>query len=139
MLFSSRMHGSLIRMRKVLVFPLACAPLVTLAYAVGGLSSLSPSGPGWAWDSALSAATSCDATWYPLLRLLLDLLQGDGGDLAKGSTLFGLSCLPCSPGTSPHAPGSVRVHVSMTTANVSWEPGYDGGYEQTFSVWYGPL
>ncbi|XP_041512913.1 protein turtle homolog B isoform X2 [Microtus oregoni] len=38
-------------------------------------------------------------------------------------------------GTSPHAPGSVRVQVSMTTANVSWEPGYDGGYEQTFSVW----
>nr|XP_056716723.1 protein turtle homolog B [Euleptes europaea] len=38
-------------------------------------------------------------------------------------------------GTSPHAPGSVRVTVSMTSANVSWEPGYDGGYEQTFSVW----
>ncbi|MXQ88858.1 hypothetical protein E5288_WYG012198 [Bos mutus] len=38
-------------------------------------------------------------------------------------------------GTSPHAPGSVRVQVSMTTANVSWEPGYDGGFEQTFSVW----
>uniref|UniRef100_A0A8D0EDJ4 Immunoglobulin superfamily member 9B n=1 Tax=Salvator merianae TaxID=96440 RepID=A0A8D0EDJ4_SALMN len=42
-------------------------------------------------------------------------------------------------GTSPHAPGNVRVAVSMTSANVSWEPGYDGGYEQTFSVWYGPL
>ncbi|KAB1255062.1 Protein turtle-like protein B [Camelus dromedarius] len=42
-------------------------------------------------------------------------------------------------GTSPHAPGSVRVQVSMTAANVSWEPGYDGGFEQTFSVWYGPL
>ncbi|XP_050777492.1 protein turtle homolog B isoform X4 [Gopherus flavomarginatus] len=42
-------------------------------------------------------------------------------------------------GTSPHAPGSVHVMVSMTSANVSWEPGYDGGYEQTFSVWYGPL
>ncbi|XP_051690467.1 protein turtle homolog B isoform X1 [Oryctolagus cuniculus] len=42
-------------------------------------------------------------------------------------------------GTSPHAPGSVRVQVSMTTANVSWEPGYDGGSEQAFSVWYGPL
>uniref|UniRef100_A0A8D0H9M4 Protein turtle homolog B n=1 Tax=Sphenodon punctatus TaxID=8508 RepID=A0A8D0H9M4_SPHPU len=38
-------------------------------------------------------------------------------------------------GTSPHAPGNVRVTVSMTSANVSWEPGYDGGYEQTFSVW----
>nr|XP_034995443.1 protein turtle homolog B isoform X1 [Zootoca vivipara] len=42
-------------------------------------------------------------------------------------------------GTSPHAPGNVRIAVSMTSANVSWEPGYDGGYEQTFSVWYGPL
>ncbi|CAM5121158.1 unnamed protein product [Natator depressus] len=38
-------------------------------------------------------------------------------------------------GTSPHAPCSVHVVVSMTSANVSWEPGYDGGYEQTFSVW----
>ncbi|XP_026534413.1 protein turtle homolog B, partial [Notechis scutatus] len=42
-------------------------------------------------------------------------------------------------GTSPHAPSNVRVAVSMTSANVSWESGYDGGYEQTFSVWYGPL
>ncbi|XP_010188505.1 PREDICTED: protein turtle homolog B, partial [Mesitornis unicolor] len=42
-------------------------------------------------------------------------------------------------GTSPHAPTGVHVAVAMTSANVSWEPGYDGGYEQTFSVWYGPL
>lgn len=49
------------------------------------------------------------------------------------------SLLAWSSGTSPHAPSSVRVQVSMTTANVSWEPGYDGGFEQTFSVWYGPL
>ncbi|XP_027743860.1 protein turtle homolog B isoform X1 [Empidonax traillii] len=42
-------------------------------------------------------------------------------------------------GTSPHAPTSVHVVAAMTSANVSWEPGYDGGYEQTFSVWYGPL
>ncbi|XP_053852990.1 protein turtle homolog B isoform X2 [Vidua macroura] len=38
-------------------------------------------------------------------------------------------------GTSPHAPTSVHVVAAMTSANVSWEPGYDGGYEQTFSVW----
>ncbi|RLV98112.1 hypothetical protein DV515_00011076 [Chloebia gouldiae] len=37
--------------------------------------------------------------------------------------------------TSPHAPTSVHVVAAMTSANVSWEPGYDGGYEQTFSVW----
>ncbi|XP_053504184.1 protein turtle homolog B [Ictalurus furcatus] len=40
-------------------------------------------------------------------------------------------------GTSPHAPKNIHVSVSTTSANVSWEPGYDGGFEQTFSVWYG--
>ncbi|XP_043937066.1 protein turtle homolog B [Protopterus annectens] len=38
-------------------------------------------------------------------------------------------------GTSPHAPTNVRVTASMTSANVSWDPGYDGSFEQTFSVW----
>uniref|UniRef100_A0A8C7WMR5 Immunoglobulin superfamily member 9B n=1 Tax=Oryzias sinensis TaxID=183150 RepID=A0A8C7WMR5_9TELE len=38
-------------------------------------------------------------------------------------------------GTSPHAPVSIHVLPSTTSANVSWEPGYDGGFEQTFSVW----
>ncbi|XP_014070324.1 protein turtle homolog B isoform X1 [Salmo salar] len=42
-------------------------------------------------------------------------------------------------GTSPHAPGNIRVLPSVTSANVSWEPGYDGGFDQTFSVWYGPV
>ncbi|XP_077402526.1 protein turtle homolog B-like isoform X5 [Vanacampus margaritifer] len=40
-------------------------------------------------------------------------------------------------GTSPHAPTSVHVVASSTWANVSWEVGYDGGFQQTFSVWYG--
>ncbi|XP_068187601.1 protein turtle homolog B [Antennarius striatus] len=40
-------------------------------------------------------------------------------------------------GTSPHAPTSVHVAASSTWANVSWEVGYDGGFQQTFSVWYG--
>uniref|UniRef100_A0A4W5K4F7 Immunoglobulin superfamily member 9B n=1 Tax=Hucho hucho TaxID=62062 RepID=A0A4W5K4F7_9TELE len=40
-------------------------------------------------------------------------------------------------GTSPHAPANVHAAVSTTWANVSWEAGYDGGFEQTFSVWYG--
>uniref|UniRef100_A0A673H0M0 Protein turtle homolog B-like n=1 Tax=Sinocyclocheilus rhinocerous TaxID=307959 RepID=A0A673H0M0_9TELE len=40
-------------------------------------------------------------------------------------------------GTSPHAAAKVHVSVSTTSANVSWEPSYDGGFEQTFSVWYG--
>uniref|UniRef100_A0A8C2H5S8 Immunoglobulin superfamily, member 9Bb n=1 Tax=Cyprinus carpio TaxID=7962 RepID=A0A8C2H5S8_CYPCA len=38
-------------------------------------------------------------------------------------------------GTSPHAPAKVHVWVSTTSANVSWEPSYNGGFEQTFSVW----
>ncbi|XP_048836380.1 protein turtle homolog B isoform X2 [Brienomyrus brachyistius] len=38
-------------------------------------------------------------------------------------------------GTSPHSPVNLRVSPAMTSANVSWEPGYDGGFEQTFSVW----
>ncbi|XP_052472950.1 protein turtle homolog B-like isoform X1 [Carassius gibelio] len=42
-------------------------------------------------------------------------------------------------GTSPHAPTNVHVSASTSSANVSWEPGYDGGFEQTFSVWYGPV
>ncbi|XP_073791466.1 protein turtle homolog B isoform X6 [Danio rerio] len=40
-------------------------------------------------------------------------------------------------GTSPHAPAKVHVTVSTTSANVSWDSSYDGGFEQTFSVWYG--
>uniref|UniRef100_A0A3Q3DQH3 Immunoglobulin superfamily, member 9Ba n=1 Tax=Hippocampus comes TaxID=109280 RepID=A0A3Q3DQH3_HIPCM len=40
--------------------------------------------------------------------------------------------------TSPHAPGNIHVVPSTTSANVSWEAGYDGGFEQSFSVWYGP-
>ncbi|XP_026878219.2 protein turtle homolog B isoform X3 [Electrophorus electricus] len=42
-------------------------------------------------------------------------------------------------GTSPHAPANVHVSASAMSANISWEPGYDGGFEQTFSVWYGPV
>ncbi|XP_056265052.1 protein turtle homolog B isoform X2 [Pseudoliparis swirei] len=38
-------------------------------------------------------------------------------------------------GTSPHAPTSIHVAASSTWANVSWEVGYDGGFQQTFSVW----
>ncbi|KAK7904282.1 hypothetical protein WMY93_016889 [Mugilogobius chulae] len=34
-------------------------------------------------------------------------------------------------------PSNVHVVGSSTWANVSWEVGYDGGYQQTFSVWYG--
>ncbi|KAI5099498.1 protein turtle-like A, partial [Silurus meridionalis] len=38
-------------------------------------------------------------------------------------------------GTSPHAVSSVSVEVGVNQANVSWTPGFDGGYAQTFTVW----
>ncbi|XP_062870774.1 protein turtle homolog A [Trichomycterus rosablanca] len=38
-------------------------------------------------------------------------------------------------GTSPHAVSSVSVEVGANQANVSWVPGFDGGYAQTFTVW----
>ncbi|XP_045438935.1 protein turtle homolog A isoform X2 [Pipistrellus kuhlii] len=42
-------------------------------------------------------------------------------------------------GTSPHAVTNVSVVPVPKGANVSWEPGFDGGYLQRFSVWYTPL
>uniref|UniRef100_G3WBS5 Immunoglobulin superfamily member 9 n=1 Tax=Sarcophilus harrisii TaxID=9305 RepID=G3WBS5_SARHA len=42
-------------------------------------------------------------------------------------------------GTSPHAVINVSVLSLPEGANVSWEPGFDGGYLQRFSVWYTPL
>lgn len=38
-------------------------------------------------------------------------------------------------GTSPHAVSSVSVSTEMNQANVSWVPGFDGGYTQKFTVW----
>ena len=57
----------------------------------------------------------------------------------RGPEVFLLMFVSPPPGTSPHAPGNIHVLPSITSANVSWEPGYDGGFEQTFSVWYGPV
>ncbi|XP_006895515.1 PREDICTED: protein turtle homolog A isoform X1 [Elephantulus edwardii] len=42
-------------------------------------------------------------------------------------------------GTSPHVVTNVSVVPLAKGANVSWEPGFDGGYLQRFSVWYTPL
>ncbi|XP_005155702.2 protein turtle homolog B [Danio rerio] len=39
-------------------------------------------------------------------------------------------------GTSPHAVSSVSVIPGTNQANVSWVAGFDGGYTQTFTVWY---
>ncbi|XP_061674243.1 protein turtle homolog A isoform X2 [Syngnathoides biaculeatus] len=38
-------------------------------------------------------------------------------------------------GTSPHAVSSVSVNTEINQANVSWVPGFDGGYTQKFTVW----
>ncbi|XP_057687865.1 protein turtle homolog A isoform X2 [Corythoichthys intestinalis] len=38
-------------------------------------------------------------------------------------------------GTSPHAVFSVSVNTEINQANVSWVPGFDGGYTQKFTVW----
>ncbi|XP_029998455.1 protein turtle homolog A isoform X2 [Sphaeramia orbicularis] len=38
-------------------------------------------------------------------------------------------------GTSPHGVSSVSVNSEMNQANVSWVPGFDGGYTQKFTVW----
>lgn len=42
-------------------------------------------------------------------------------------------------GTSPHVVTNVSVVPLPQGANISWEPGFDGGYLQRFSVWYTPL
>ncbi|XP_057898620.1 protein turtle homolog A [Melospiza georgiana] len=42
-------------------------------------------------------------------------------------------------GTSPHAVTNVSVLPLLLAANISWEPGFDGGFFQRFSVWYTPL
>ncbi len=41
----------------------------------------------------------------------------------------------CFLGTSPHVVSSVFVITEMNQANVSWVPGFDGGYTQKFTVW----
>ncbi|XP_034025697.1 uncharacterized protein igsf9b isoform X2 [Thalassophryne amazonica] len=38
-------------------------------------------------------------------------------------------------GTSPHGVSSVSVSTEVNHANVSWVPGFDGGYTQKFTVW----
>ncbi|KAK5871160.1 hypothetical protein PBY51_004055 [Eleginops maclovinus] len=39
-------------------------------------------------------------------------------------------------GTSPHVVSSVNVVTEMNQANVSWVPGFDGGYTQKYTVWF---
>ncbi|XP_072886358.1 protein turtle homolog A-like [Hemitrygon akajei] len=39
-------------------------------------------------------------------------------------------------GTSPHPPTELMVSAGSFRVNVSWCPGFDGGYQQHFSVWF---
>ncbi|XP_071806171.1 uncharacterized protein [Asterias amurensis] len=38
--------------------------------------------------------------------------------------------------TSPHKPLNVTVVTTISSAHVSWQPAYSGGFTQTFTVWY---
>lgn len=38
--------------------------------------------------------------------------------------------------TTPHAPTNVSVNTSAFAATVTWLPAYDGGYDQSYVVWY---
>ncbi|KAI1287486.1 Protein turtle [Halotydeus destructor] len=38
--------------------------------------------------------------------------------------------------TTPHAPSNVSVNTSAFAATVTWQPAYDGGYEQNYVIWY---
>lgn len=38
--------------------------------------------------------------------------------------------------TTPHAPTNVSVNSSAFSASISWQPSHDGGYEQTYIIWY---
>uniref|UniRef100_A0A8D2JG04 Immunoglobulin superfamily member 9 n=1 Tax=Varanus komodoensis TaxID=61221 RepID=A0A8D2JG04_VARKO len=42
-------------------------------------------------------------------------------------------------GTSPHTVANVSVLPLQQAVNITWEPGFDGGYFQRFSIWYTPL
>ena len=36
--------------------------------------------------------------------------------------------------TSPHAPYNVTVVPHITSVHISWQPAYDGGYAQTYTI-----
>lgn len=40
------------------------------------------------------------------------------------------------PGTTPHPPSNVTVTTSSFSATISWTPAYDGGYDQSYVIWY---
>ncbi|XP_060788689.1 protein turtle homolog A-like [Neoarius graeffei] len=41
-------------------------------------------------------------------------------------------------GTSPHAVIAVSIEPGINNASVFWQPGFDGGYTQKFSIWVKP-
>ncbi|XP_065104313.1 uncharacterized protein igsf9b isoform X2 [Paramisgurnus dabryanus] len=62
--------------------------------------------------------------------------QGDWECLATNRVATGsVTTTVLVLGTSPHAVTSVSVDPGINQVNVSWEPGFDGGYTQKFTVW----
>lgn len=80
----------------------------------------------WVWDSPKVMGGEEKSPTYSSLALL----QGPDHPPSLHSPY---------PGTSPHVVTNVSVVPLPKGANVSWEPGFDGGYLQRFSVWYTPL
>lgn len=47
-----------------------------------------------------------------------------------------MSSISSGEGTTPHAPTNLTVNTSAYSATISWLPAYDGGYAQSYVVWY---
>lgn len=100
------------------------------------------------WECSASNAVARVAT-FTNVYVLGECLVGNQDWWGRGDRVGqgGQGCLtslppsiPLSrPGTSPHVVTNVSVVPVPKGANVSWEPGFDGGYLQRFSVWYTPL
>ncbi|XP_028968038.1 protein turtle [Galendromus occidentalis] len=57
------------------------------------------------------------------------ILQNEVATLVTSSLLLVES-------TTPHAPTNVSVITDSSSATVSWLPGFDGGHEQSYVLWY---
>lgn len=59
------------------------------------------------------------------------ILQNEVATLVTSSLLLVES-------TTPHAPTNISVSAAASSATVSWLPGFDGGHEQSYILWYRP-
>lgn len=100
----------------------------------------------WECSASNAVARVAVSTTVYVLGLWLQSGAGDTPAGSRGSLVWGgplSSPLPpdphSPPGTSPHAVTNVSAVPVPRGANVSWEPGFDGGSPQKFSVWYTQL